>query len=446
MHFSRLGSFEQREIPVFTRGSGTRLYDIHGRSFLDGLASLFVVQAGHGRADIAEAGRRQAEQLAYYPIWSAAHPAAIELATRLAELAPGDLNRVFFTTGGSEAVESAWKLARAYFKAIGQPQRTKVIARDLAYHGTTFGALAITGLLAIRDQFAPMMHGTTHVANTNRFRSPFGPEVAADDDLLAAACADDIERAILAEGPETVAAVFLEPLQNTGGCFVAPPGYFSRVRDICDRHGVLLVSDEVICAFGRLGTWFGAERYGYQPDMLTFAKGVTSGYAPLGGVLCRDFLAEPFLHGDASFTHGITFGGHPVSCAVGLANLRVLEDEGIIEHVATLGPGFGARLESLRDVPIVGDVRGDGFFWAIELVKEPGHPETRFTPDERSALIRGLVAPRLFEQGLVCRADDRVDPVVQLSPVLVCGDDELDEIEATLRAVLTEASKHLSLL
>jgi adenosylmethionine-8-amino-7-oxononanoate aminotransferase len=445
MHFSRLGAYEHREIPIFTRGSGARLYDVHGRSFLDGLASLFVVQAGHGRADIAEAGRRQAQELAYYPLWSAAHPAAIELATRLAQLAPGDLNRVFFTTGGSEAVESAWKLARAYFKEIGQPQRTKVIARDLAYHGTTFGALAITGLPALRDQFAPVMPGATHVANTNRFRSPFGPEVAADEERFAAACADDIESAIVAEGPDTVAAVFLEPLQNTGGCFVPPAGYFARVRDICDRHGVLLVSDEVICAFGRLGTWFGAKRYGYQPDMITFAKGVTSGYAPLAGVLCRDFLAEPFLHGDASFAHGITFGGHPVSCAVALANLAVLDDEGIIEHVAARGPEFGARLESLREVPIVGDVRGEGFFWAVELVKDPEHPERRFTPEERTALIRGVVAPRLFDMGLVCRADDRVDPVVQLAPVLVCGDEELDEIEATLRAVLVEASKHLSL-
>ncbi len=445
MHFSRLGSYEHNEIPIFTRGSGTRLYDVHGRSFLDGLASLFVVQAGHGRSDLADAGRRQAQELAYYPVWSAAHPAAIELATRLAELAPGDLNRVFFTTGGSEAVESAWKLARAYFKAIGQPQRTKVIARDLAYHGTTMGALAITGLPALRDQFEPIMPGAVHVANTNRFRAAFGADVVADDDRFAHACADAIESAILAEGPETVAAVFLEPLQNTGGCFVPPSGYFTRVREICDRYGVLLVSDEVICAFGRLGAWFGAQRYGYQPDMLTFAKGVTSGYAPLAGVLCRDFLAEPFLHGDASFSHGITFGGHPVSCAVALANLAVLEREGIIEHVDSLGPGFGARLESLRDVPIVGDVRGDGFFWAVELVKDPDHPEVRFTPEERSSLIRTVVAPRLFEEGLVCRADDRVDPVVQLSPVLTCGDDELDEIESILRTVLTEASKHLSL-
>ncbi|HLX88076.1 MAG TPA: aspartate aminotransferase family protein, partial [Acidimicrobiales bacterium] len=384
MHFSRLGGYRDREIPVFTRGSGVRLFDSHDRAFLDGLAGLFVVQAGHGRRDLAEAGFHQAVELGYYPIWSAAHPAAVELAARLAELAPGDLNRVFFTTGGSEAVESAWKLARSYFRAVGQPGRTKVIARTLAYHGTTMGALSVTGLPAIRSQFEPLVPGARHAANTNRFRSAFAPEVTADDQRFASACAQALEQAIVAEGPDTVAAVFLEPVQNTGGCFPPPPGYFAAVREVCDRYGVLLVSDEVICGFGRLGAWFGAERYGFQPDMVTFAKGVTSGYAPLGGVICRDFLAEPFLSGDTSFAHGITFGGHPVSCAVALANLRVLDEEGIVEHVARAEPAFVERLDALRDLPLVGDVRGAGFFWALELVKDPDHPEVRFTPEERT--------------------------------------------------------------
>jgi adenosylmethionine-8-amino-7-oxononanoate aminotransferase len=437
-HFSRLGAYRDKAMPVFVRGEGPRLFDAHGRRFLDGLASLFVVQAGHGRADLAETARRQATELAYYPIWSAAHPAAIELAAKLADLAPGDLDRVFFTTGGSEAVESAWKLARAYFKQIGEPQRTKVVARNLAYHGTTMGALAVTGLPAIKEAFEPLVPGAVHVANTTRFRSEFGAEVCADDERFAAACAGAIEDAIVAEGPDTVAAVFLEPVQNTGGCFPPPPGYFAKVREICDRHGVLLVSDEVICGFGRLGAWFGAERYGYQPDMITFAKGVTSGYAPLGGVICREFLAEPFLHGDASYAHGITFGGHPVSCAVALANLEVLEEEGILAHVESSEKAFAERLHGLRDLSVVGDVRGAGFFWAVELLRDADHPERRLTTDERSALIRGQVAPRLFEAGLICRADDRVDPVVQLSPVLTCGEAELDEIEAVLRSVLRD--------
>jgi len=441
MHFSRLGLYETKPIPIFVSGSGVRLHDSTGRSFLDALAGLFVVQVGHGRTELAQAAARQAEQLAFYPIWSAAHPSAIELAARLAELAPGDLNRVFFTTGGSEAVESAWKLARAYFKAVGQPERTKVIARDLAYHGTTMGALAITGLPLIKDQFEPLVPGTSHVANTNRFRSAFPTD---DDERFALACAGAIEDEILAQGPETVAAVFLEPLQNTGGCFPPPPGYLDKVREICDRHGVLLVSDEVICGFGRLGAWFGAERYGFVPDMITFAKGVTSGYAPLGGVICRDFLAEPFLEPEASYAHGITFGGHPVSCAVALANLDLMEREGIIEHVDKTSASLLSRLNGLRDLPIVGDVRGDGFFWAIEMVKDGDDHSVRFTPEERRALVRSVVAPRLFESGLICRADDRVDPVIQISPVLLFDEDEFDETETILRAVLTEATKFLA--
>jgi adenosylmethionine-8-amino-7-oxononanoate aminotransferase len=363
------------------------------------------------------------------------------LAARLAALAPADLNRVFFTTGGSEAVESAWKLARAYFRAIGQPARTKVIARTLAYHGTTMGALSITGLPAIKTAFEPLVPGTVHVANTNRFRSSFPPEVTAHDERFADACAGAIEQAIVAEGPATVCAVYLEPVQNTGGCFPPPSGYFARVREICDRYGVLLVSDEVICAFGRLGSMFAADHYGYVPDMITFAKGVTSGYAPLGGVIARDTMAEPFLSGTASFAHGITFAGHPVSCATALANLDVFDREGIIEHVQANALEFRRRMESLRDLAIVGDVRGDGYFLAVELVKDTDDHSVQFTPEERERLMRGLVAPRLFESGLICRADDRVDPVVQLAPVLTCGPEEFAEIESILRSVLTEAQK-----
>jgi adenosylmethionine-8-amino-7-oxononanoate aminotransferase len=443
LHFARMGAYSsgQADIPIFVRGEGVHLFDDKGKRYLDGLSGLFTVQVGHGRADIAAAGARQAEELAYYPIWSAAHPPAIELAARLAALAPGDLNRVFFTSGGSEAVESAWKLARAYFRAIGEPLRHKVIARTLAYHGTTMGALSITGLPAIKAAFEPLVPGTHHVANTNRYRSVFPAEVTMDDERFSAACADVIEQAIVAAGPETVAAVFLEPVQNTGGCFPPPPGYFGRVREICDRYGVLLVSDEVICAFGRLGTMFAAEHYDYVPDIITFAKGVTSGYSPLGGVITRDKLAEPFLSGTSSFAHGITFGGHPVSCAVALANLDVLDGEDILGHVQANAGEFRSRLESLRDLPIVGDVRGDGYFLALELVKDPNDHSARFTPAEREALIRGLVAPGLFESGLICRADDRVDPVVQLAPVLTCGPEEFAEIELILRTVLTQAQK-----
>ncbi len=436
MHFSRLGSFDATDVPIMAEGEGCFLWDAKGNRYLDALSGLFTVQLGHGREDLAETAREQASTLEYFPIWNYAHPPAIELAAKLADLAPGDLNRVFFTTGGSEAVESAWKLARQYFRAVGQPGRYKVIARETAYHGTTMGALAITGVPALREAFEPLTPGTSHVMNTNRFRHRLEDDEAAFSEVAT----DAIEARILAEGPETVAAVYLEPVQNAGGCFVPPAGYFQRVREICDRHGVLLVSDEVICAFGRLGSMFGAERYGYQPDMITCAKGLTSGYSPLGAVICRDFLAEPFLSGTETFLHGLTFGGHPVSCAVGLRNLELFEEEGILEHVRANEAEFRGRIESLREVPIVGDVRGAGYFLALELVADPD-TRARFTKEQASDLLRGFLAPRLYEAGLIARTDDRGDPVVQLSPPLIAGPEEFATIETTLRTCLTEAWK-----
>jgi adenosylmethionine-8-amino-7-oxononanoate aminotransferase len=438
MHFSRLGAYAGGEIPIMAEGKGCYLWDARGNRYLDALSGLFTVQLGHGRADLAETARAQAETLEYFPIWSYAHPPAIELAAKLAELAPGDLNRVFFTTGGSEAVESAWKLARQYFQAIGQPGRYKVIARDTAYHGTTMGALAITGVEALKAPFEPLTPGTSHVMNTNRFRH----ELEGDDAAFMQLTTDAIEQQILAEGPETVAALYLEPVQNAGGCFVPPAGYFARVREICDRYGVLLVSDEVICAFGRLGHMFGCERYDYLPDIVTTAKGLTSGYSPLGAVICRDAIAEPFLSGKASFLHGITFGGHPVSCAVGLRNLELFEEEGILAKVQANQDELRARIESLRDVPIVGDVRGAGYFLALELVADPD-TRARFTKEAGEDLLRGFLAPRLYEAGLICRTDDRGDPVVQLSPPLIAGPDEFEIIETTLRTCLTEAWKRM---
>jgi adenosylmethionine-8-amino-7-oxononanoate aminotransferase len=435
MHFSRLGSYADRPVPIITRGDGCFVWDVEGHRMLDGLSGLFTVQVGHGRAALARAAQQQAETLEYFPIWTYAHPPAIELAARLAALAPGDLQRVFFTTGGSEAVESAWKLARQYFRAVGQPGRHKVIARETAYHGTTLGALAITGIPALRDPFEPLAPGAVHVMNTNRLHHPLG----GDEHAFMLAATDAIEAAIIDEGPETVAAVFLEPVQNAGGCLVPPAGYFARVREICDRYGVLLVSDEVICAFGRLGTMFGCERYGYLPDIITCAKGLTSGYSPLGAVICREFLAEPFLEEHASFAHGITFGGHPVSCAVALANLDVFDEEHLLEHVLEHEGELRARLDALQDIAIVGDVRGAGYFQAIELVKDR-EDDIGFSPGEREEMLRGFLLPRFYADGLVCRVDDRGDPVVQLAPPLVAGPEEFDFIAATLRTVLTEAS------
>ncbi len=436
LHFTRHSSYAQAEVPMIVRGSGQYVYDQHGKRYLDGLSGLFVSQIGHGRADVAEAGARQGAELAYFPLWSYAHPRAVELAERLASYAPGDLNRVFFTTSGSEAVESAWKLAKQYFKLTGQPDRYKVLSRDIAYHGTTLGALAVTALPGLKAPFEPLPAGGVRVPNTNFYRAP---EFVADDRIAFGAwAADEIELAILREGPETVAAVYLEPVQNAGGCFPPPPGYFARVREICDRHGVLLVSDEVICAFGRLGYMFGCDRYGYQPDVITFAKGVTSGYAPLGGMLVSDRLMEPYLAGDTTFLHGVTFAGHPVSCAVALANLDVFEKEDLLAHVRANEGAFRATLEKLTDLPIVGEVRGDGYFYGIELVKDKATRET-FDDDESERLLRGFLSHALFDAGLICRADDRGDPVIQLSPPLTCTQQHFDEMEQILRAVLTQA-------
>jgi adenosylmethionine-8-amino-7-oxononanoate aminotransferase len=436
LHFTRMSSYASAEVPVIVRGSGPYVYDQHGKRYLDGLAGLFVSQVGHGRVEIAEAAARQAAELAYFPLWSYAHPRAIELAQRLAELAPADLNRVFFTTSGSEAVESAWKLAKQYFKAIGQPGRYKVISREIAYHGTSMGALAVTGLASIKLPFEPLTPGGVRVPNTNFYRAP---DFVADDlEAFGRWAADEIDRAIVREGPESVAAVFLEPVQNSGGCFPPPPGYFERVRRICDKHGVLLVSDEVICAFGRLGHYFGAQRYGYRPDIITFAKGATSGYAPLGGMITSDALMEPFTRGTASFLHGVTFAGHPVSCAVALANLEVFEKEDLLGNVREHEAAFRGTLEKLTDLPIVGDVRGDGYFFGIELVKDKNTRET-FTDEESERLLRGFLSHALFDAGLVCRTDDRGDPVVQLSPPLTCSQEHFDEMEQILRVVLTEA-------
>jgi adenosylmethionine-8-amino-7-oxononanoate aminotransferase len=436
LHFTRMSSYAAADVPVIVRGEGAYVYDQRGKRYLDGLAGLFVSQIGHGRREVAEAGARQASELAYFPLWSYAHPQAVALADRLAALAPGDLNRVFFTTSGSEAVESAWKLAKQYFRTVGEPTRYKVLSRSIAYHGTSLGALAITGLPGIKDPFEPLPPGGVRVPNTNFYRAP--EFVASDITAFGTWAADEIERAILREGPESVAAVFLEPCQNSGGCFPPPPGYFPRVREICDRYGVLLVSDEVICAFGRLGYYFGSERYGYQPDIITFAKGVTSGYAPLGGMLVSDRLMDPFAAGQSTFLHGVTFAGHPVSCAVAMANLDVFEKEDLLGNVRSNEGAFRSTLEKLTDLPIVGDVRGDGYFYGIELVKDKATRET-FDDDESERLLRGFLSHALFDAGLVCRTDDRGDPVIQLSPPLVCTQEHFDEMEQILRDVLSQA-------
>ncbi|SBS71788.1 Acetylornithine transaminase [uncultured Mycobacterium sp.] len=447
-HFARHGAGITP--PIITRGDGVHIWDSNGKRYIDGLSGLFVVQVGHGREEIAEAGKKQAETLGFFPLWSYATPPAIELAERLANYAPGDLNRVFFTTGGGDAVESAWKLAKQYYKLTGRPGvcfvapgprgKYKVISRAIAYHGTPHGALAITGLPTFKAPFEPITPGGFRVPNTNFYRAPEGHDT--DIKEFGQWAANRIAEAIEMEGPDSVAAVFLEPVQNAGGCFPPPPGYFERVREICDEYDVLLVSDETICAFGRIGSMFACNDFNYVPDIITCAKGLTSGYAPLGAMIASDRLFEPFNDGQTTYAHGYTWGGHPVSAAVAMANLDVFEREGLNDHVKTTAPAFRATLEKLLDLPIVGDVRGEGFFYGIELVKDKA--TKAILDDELSEwLLRSFLSVELFEAGLYCRADDRGDSVVQLAPPLISDQAVFDEIEQILRRVFTQAWDHL---
>jgi adenosylmethionine-8-amino-7-oxononanoate aminotransferase len=438
MHFSRMGAYgPDQEIPLIARGEGCYVWDDHGNRYLDGLSGLFCVNAGHGRAELAEAAAEQGrDRLDYFPLWSYAHPGAIELAARIATLTPGDLNRVFFTSGGSEAVESALKLARNYHRARGNGAKHKVIAREIAYHGTTLGALSATGIPDLRAQFEPHAPGGCHVPNTDSYRWP--------EDREPLWAADRIEERIEFEGPDTVGAVILEPLQNAGGCIPPQEGYFQRVREICDRHDVLLISDEVICSWGRLGHYFGSERYGYVPDVITTAKAMAGAYVPMGAMIASDRLFEPFSEGTASFAHGFTFAAHPVACAVAIANIDLFEREDLCGHVREKEGEFRQALESLYDIPIVGDVRGDGYFHAVELVKDKETKES-FSDAESEDLLRGFLSGELYRRGLICRADDRGDPVVQLAPPLIADSEQFEEIVGVLRPVLEEASRRAGL-
>ena len=463
MHFTRMGGYgDGQDVPIIVRGDGCYLEDSNGKRYLDALAGLFSVNIGYGHGEeIGQAALEQMRELPFYTNWSYAHPRAIELAAEIAALAPGDLNRVFFVSGGSEAVESAWKLARQYYVARGdkrvdralrepetmhdaivagrrRPQRYKAIARHLAYHGTTMGALSINGIPALRTTFEPLVPEVRHVHNTNRYHRPEGESEPEFTQFLL----DDLEQAILAMGPESVCLVHMEPVQNAGGCFTPPAGYWHGVRAICDAYDILLSADEVITGFGRLGHWFGSERYDIRPDIVTCAKGLSSSYGPIGAVIARDEVMEPFLDATSMYSHGVTFGGHPVMCAIALKNIEIIKREGIVEHVRDTQDVFRAKLETLLDLPIVGDVRGTGFFYAVELVKDR-ETKTTFDDDECESLLRGYLTPALFDAGLICRQDDRGDPVVQISPPLVAGEAEMDEIVGILGDVLANASKRM---
>jgi adenosylmethionine-8-amino-7-oxononanoate aminotransferase len=440
LHFTRMGGYRDADVPIIVRGDGCYLEDSNGKRYLDALAGLFAVQLGYSHGDeIGQAAHEQMKELPFYTNWSYAHPRAIELAAEVASLAPGDLNRVFFVSGGSEAVESAWKLARQYHAAHGE-RRWKVIARRTAYHGTTMGALSINGIAALKNAYEPLVPDVLHVRNTNRYhRSPEETEAEFTAFLL-----DDLEVTIQGAGPGTVAMVIMEPVQNSGGSFTPPAGYFRGVRELCDRYGILLCADEVITGFGRTGRWFASETYDIRPDLITSAKGLSSAYAAIGAVIAHERVIEPFLEERASFNHGITFGGHPVMAAIALKNIEIMKRERVVEHVDETQAQFRRTLAQLLELPIVGDLRGTGFFYALELVKDKATRET-FSDDESETLLRGFLSGELFSRGLICRADDRGDPVVQISPPLVATQAEFDEIAGTLGDVLAEAGRRVGL-
>jgi adenosylmethionine-8-amino-7-oxononanoate aminotransferase len=436
MHFTRMGGYRDGDVPIIVRGDGCYLEDSNGRRYLDALAGLFSVNIGYGFGEeVGQAALAQMRELPFYTNWSYAHPRAVELAAEVASLAPGDLNRVFFVSGGSEAVESAWKLARQYYASRGDaPGRSKAIARRVAYHGTTMGALSITGIEEIREPFEPLVPEVRHVSNTNRYHRPRGET----EQEFTAFLLDELERTILEMGPETVCLVHMEPVQNAGGAFTPPAGYWQGVRELCDRYDILLSADEVITGFGRIGHWFGSERYDIRPDLICSAKGLSSSHASIGAVIAGDHVMEPFLSDTGMYSHGITFGGHPVMAAIALKNIEIMKRERIVEGVLEHEGAFRSTLAQLLELPIVGDLRGCGFFYALELVKDRETRET-FSDEESEWLLRGFLSSALFERGLICRADDRGDPVIQISPPLVARQEEFDEMTGILGDVLTEA-------
>jgi len=440
LHFTRHGSAlaDDQELLVLERGEGPYVFDTRGRRYIDSLSSLFCAQIGYSYGEeMVAAIAEQLEKLAFSTNWGAAHPAAIELAERLGQIMPGELNRAFFTSGGSEAVEAAWKIVREHFEAIGQPRRRKAIARDIAYHGVTLGALAFTGVAAMKEAFGPPAVEVTHVSNTNAFRAPDGD----DPQAFSARLVREMRDAIVAAGPDEVAMIIAEPVQNAGGCLVAPAGYWQGLRALADEFGALLVSDEVICGFGRLGEWLGVEREGVVPDLATVAKGLTSAYAPMGAVLVCDRVAEPLFTPGRMLRHGITFGGHPLAAAVALKNLEIFERDGVLENVRRHEAHLASRMAELRVLPIVGDVRGRGFFWAVELVRDGD--QGRFDAAERERLLRGFLPRRLLDAGLIARPDDRGDAVLQIAPPLIADAGLLDEIVDRLHDVLADAGEHM---
>ena len=426
---------DHRQPLVVTEGRGAMLRDADGREYIDGLSGLWNVNVGHGRAELAEAASAQMRRIAFASAYiGATNEPAVRLAERIVRHAYSNSAAVYFTTAGAESNESAFKFARYYWKVKDKPQKTKIISRIHAYHGVTMAAMSATGMAAYHKMFGPLVPGVIQVT------PPYAYRWTGNEDPGIGA-ADAVEKAIMAEGPDTVAAVIAEPVMGAGGVIVPSPSYFPRLREICDRHDVLLIADEVITGFGRTGKWFALGHWGVEPDLVSFAKGVTSGYLPLGGVIASKRVHDAIESAptDRRFMHAATYSGHPVCCAVGLRNVEIIESEGLVERAAVMGQRLLTRLEGLRDLPVVGDVRGLGMMCGVELVtdrmtKAPALGlGARFT---REALARGLL-PRIRAGG----ADPPIGDTICLAPPLSTPTEVLDRIPRILHEAIVAASR-----
>ncbi|WP_158852097.1 aminotransferase class III-fold pyridoxal phosphate-dependent enzyme [Saccharothrix deserti] len=435
------GSLGDDGVFVVRSGDGPYVHDEDGTRYIDGLSGLYCCQLGYSYADeIAEAAGKQLRELCFSPLWSAsAHPAAIELAERLAGIVPAGIEHTFFSSGGAEAVETAWKIARRFHTLRGEPGRTKAISRRGAYHGLTLGALSFTDDPGLIEPYGPPAVETRFVSNTNRNGLP--PEMA-NDSMFTAHLLAEVESVILAEGPETIAMLIAEPVQNRGGCITPPAGYWPGLRALADRYGFLLVADEVITGFGRLGEWFGGDRYDARPDIVTVAKGITAGYAPMGATLVGARVAEVINRPGAVLNHGYTFGGHPLSAAIALRTLEIMERDKVLDNVRGLQGGLASGMAALADLPIVADIRGAGFFHAVELVGD--QEDGGFSDAARKALVVDLIPRRLREAGLLARVYNRAAPLLQIAPPLISDRPLLDRIVEIIADTLDEASQALA--
>ena len=452
LHFTQMAPFRDpaNRPLVLVKGEGSTLWDADGNAYLDLLAGIYSVNAGYGRRRIVEAMTEQAMALPFVnPFGYTSVPAAV-LADRLADLAPvGGQARVFFTSGGSESVETALKLAKQYQATLGFTNRWKTVSRRVAWHGTTMGALSVNGLTPARGVFGPLVPGARHAPMSHRYRCPYCDGAPA----CTLACYEEIERLVEFEGPDQIAAIITEPVQNAGGCI--PPGsmdYFKKIRALCDQTGILMIMDEVICGFGRLGTLFGSDYFDVQPDIITTAKGITSSYAPLGAVLVRRSVADAFeaeapeslpssvrTARSSGFLHGLTFGGHPVSCAAAIANLDIMLEEDLPARARETGAYLRAELElALGNHPNVGDIRGAGLFLGIELVSDKATKATF-----KDAALLEWLTDQMRERGLILRNDGRNDPTTQLCPPLVITREECDRVVAILVETITGLGQRL---